>query len=256
MSTTQLTLNKYRISCQTDGYVYIWAETEPTECNINAGHTIDAGLTTIVDTISRAIVSLKEETIPTQGYYKAKGECVEISNGTPGSITSVIRTRPYRTSLLEGWFFTETNQIGDYVDVTAAPNTIIGAIIANVSINDTVISVSPTVLENIAIGFNLKLFDGVNTADLGECIGIDAGNYQVTVETASTFAFSAATPTYVQLTVNIIEGFYINAAPVKFEFARKKLGGKTLPPNVPLVINYHNTTGGVKKFCYCTEIMY
>lgn len=253
---SELTVNKYRISCQTDGYVYIWSETEPTSCNINSGHTINTNLTTIVETVDRSVVTLKEETIPTQGYYKARGTCLTISNTNPGDITEYSSSKPYRTSLLEGWFFTETNQIGDYVEVDAAPNSIIGAIGANVAVNDTVITVSPTVFDFLAIGFNVKLFDGTNTADLGECFGINADNSQITVETPSSFAFSAATPTYVQLTVRIIEGFYINAAPVKFEFARKKNGGKTLPPNTPLVVRYHNTTGGAKKFCYVEEIMY
>jgi hypothetical protein len=250
------TINKYRIFCLTDGNVHAWAETEPTTCPVNTSHTINPNLTTIVETVDSSLVVLKEETIPTQGYYRAKGFCQQITNTTPGSLTNITHTYAYRTSLLEGWFFTEPNQIGDYVEVNAGPNTVIGAIVAPVALNQTVISVSPTVIPNVAVGFNLKLSDGTNIADVGEIIAINTANQQITVSIGSTAAFSPLTPTYVLLTVKIIEGFYINAAPVKFEFARKKLGGKTVPPGVPIVITYHNDTGGAKKFCYCMEIMY
>jgi len=50
------TLHRYRISCITESaYVYEWAETEPTDCPNNNGHTIDSNLTTIMDTVSDAV---------------------------------------------------------------------------------------------------------------------------------------------------------------------------------------------------------
>jgi hypothetical protein len=225
-------------------------------CPINSGHTINTSLTTIVQSIDTTVLALKEETIPTQGFYRAKGVSQQITNEAAGSVTTFQHLHPYRISLLEGWFFTETNQIGDYVSVDASPNTTIGYIIAPVSVNDTVIYVSSTVIPNVAVGFSLKLFNGTTMADLGEIISIDVTNQTVTVETGSASAFSPETPTYILLTVKIIENFYINAAPVKFEFARKKIGGKSIPPNIPLAISYHNVTGGAKNFCYCMEFMY
>lgn len=254
MSTT---IYKYRIPCTTTStYEYVWSETTPTTCPVNTGHTIDSANIIIVDKVEKNVVTIAEETIPTQGYYRAKGDKLLITNATPGSITTKTITRLYRQSLLEGWFFTETNQIGDYIEAFVAPNTVIGAITAPVTVGATTFSVSPTVFQNIAIGFSIKLSDGTNIDDVGECIGIDTGNSTITVETPTINSFSPLTPTYVLLTVKIIEGFYINSAPVKFEFAQKKLGGKTLPPGVPLVIYYHNLSGGTKSLSYCLELIY
>lgn len=33
---------RYRVVCETDGKVYTWADSTPTECPNNAGHTIDS----------------------------------------------------------------------------------------------------------------------------------------------------------------------------------------------------------------------
>lgn len=50
------TLHRYRIWCVTENaYVYEWAETEPTDCPNNNGHTITSNLTSIVDTVSDAV---------------------------------------------------------------------------------------------------------------------------------------------------------------------------------------------------------
>lgn len=50
------TLHRYRIWCVTENaYVYEWAETEPSDCPNNNGHTITSSLTSIIDTVSDAV---------------------------------------------------------------------------------------------------------------------------------------------------------------------------------------------------------
>jgi hypothetical protein len=44
------TVNKYRVWCDTDSkYEYVWAETAPTACPTDTGHTIDTSKTSIVE---------------------------------------------------------------------------------------------------------------------------------------------------------------------------------------------------------------
>ena len=63
-------LNRYRIWCSTENaYVYEWAETEPTDCPNNNGHTIDTNLTTIIDTLYEGssygtVLDLNSTTVP------------------------------------------------------------------------------------------------------------------------------------------------------------------------------------------------
>jgi hypothetical protein len=250
------TVYKYRVSCATHGYVYVWSETEPTVCPNNYGDTIYPAQTVIVDKVETNTVAIKEETIPTQGYFRSVGFSQNITDATPGSLTTFNHSWPYRTSLLEGWFFATSAQIGDYVEVFAAPNTPVGAIAAPVSAGATTFSVTGTVIPNCALGYSIKLSDGVNVDDCGEIISMNSSTNQITVQTATTHSFSPLSPTYVLLTVKVIEGFYINVGEQKYEFARKKVGGKTIPPNVPISIIYHNVSGGTKKFCYNMEILY
>lgn len=52
-----MSLSKYRLWCETEAaYVYVWAETVPTTCPTNTGHTIDEGQTTAIE--SRDIQSV------------------------------------------------------------------------------------------------------------------------------------------------------------------------------------------------------
>jgi hypothetical protein len=78
------TLHRYRIWCVTENaYVYEWAETEPTDCPNNNGHTITSSLTSIVDTVSDAIAyndlsDLNSTTTPlgASGVYTGTAENV------------------------------------------------------------------------------------------------------------------------------------------------------------------------------------
>jgi hypothetical protein len=43
-------MNKYRVYCETDGWVEVIASTEPTMCPIDNGHTLRTGTTAIIET--------------------------------------------------------------------------------------------------------------------------------------------------------------------------------------------------------------
>lgn len=255
MATT--VLNKYRVSCTSgDGFQFKWDTEAPTVCPLNSAHPIDASLTTIVDTVSSRVVTVKEEIVPTQGYYKLNGYHQTIPAGSPGAVTTFSHSWPFQVSILNAWFIPKTDQVGDYVDVTVAPNTVIGYIGAPITSGDTTIVVSTTVLQNLAIGFHVNITDGVNLNELGRVIAINPTNSTITVETATTNSFSPASPTYVRMNVRFIEGLTINVAGVRYVVAEKKQGGKGLPPNVPMTVLYHNQDGQAKTFCYNLEYMF
>lgn len=171
-------------------------------------------------------------------------------------MTSHTHSWPYNTTILAGWFNSAAGNVGDSVNVYVAPNIVTGAIGAPVSINDVDITVTPTVIDNIAIGFHLNLTDGVSLADLGRVIAIDPIASVVTVENGSTSVFSPLSPTYVRQTVHLVDNLHINVSNTRYGFAEKKLGGKNLPANIDLVIEYKNITGGAKDFTYNIEYIY
>lgn len=250
---------KYRIYCTTDSkYEYAWlpsTDPAPTTCPINSGHSIDPQHTLIVDEVVQDQVVLKEETVATQGFYLSTGNELTI-DGNLDSFTTTSHSWPFQVTLLTGWFYSTEDHVGDKVSVTAAPNTITGAIVGLVSPSDTVIPVTQTVIDNTAIGFHIDLTDGVNLSNMGRVLEIDAGNSTITLETGSTHTFNPLSPTYVRQSVSIIEDMFITTGNVRYAFAEKKQGGKAVPPNIPIQICYHNRTGGTKKFAYNIEIMY
>lgn len=253
------TLFQWRVKCLTDNqYELVWlheTDGEPTVCPVNAAHSISDLDNTIVDRVVEAEVSLKEEYVPTQGLYQSQGWEVDI-DANVGSITIMTHTWPYQVSVLMGWFFSSSDNVGDKVEAWVAPDAVTGAIAGVVSLNDDTITVTSTVLDNTAVGYHMKLYDGSNQSYLGRVLEIDSGNSQIVVETPSDQAYSPLTPTYVQQTVRVIDEMYINVPNGRFVFAEKKMGGKGIPPTIPLHVRYHNRTGGAKKFTYNFEYIY
>lgn len=255
--TTTTTVYKWELWCETDSrYETVWLDKEPTQCPTNFVHTIATSPgPRVIAEVSNQTVSMQEEFTPTQGYYQSLGRELEVG-GNVGEVTVLELTWPYRISLLNGWFYSTSDNVGDKIEAYVATDVITGAITGDVVVNDTVISVSPTVMENVAVGYHLKVFDGTNQSDLGRVVGIDRIHSQVTVETASDKAYSHHTPTYVKQTVKVIDDMFINLDRKKYSFADKKLGGKSLPPGVPLQVRYTNRTGGEKIFTYNMEYIY
>jgi hypothetical protein len=251
------TLWNYRVWCATDNkHEYIWREAEnyPSTCPTNTSHTIDAAQTVVVEIRDPNLIQIKEEFIPTQGFFQSVGSR-ETIDGNVNTVSAMTHSFPYSTTLLDGWFYSTAENVGDDVSVEVAGITI-GATGAPVAVNDKEITVTSTVIDNTSIGFHLTLTDGVNSSDMGRVLGIDSANSIVTMETGSEHIFSPLSPTYVQQTVRLIDSLPINTPNVRYAFAEKKMGGKNLPPNVPVTISYHNKTGGEKEFAYNMEIIY
>lgn len=250
------TIYHWRVYCTTDAkYEYMWGPTQPTVCPSNpSGHTIDASQTTSVEQRDPNRVQLEEELVSTQGIYRYRGYKSTIAASTPGTVETIDVSWPdHPITLLNGSFDALANQVGDELSVVVAPQQIIGALTADPAGN--VLSVSPTVLENMYVGFEVYLYDGVNLDHCGICTNVDKLNATITVKTAPVHTFSAATPTYVMMSVYVIESLHIGS-PQTYQFARKKNGGKAIPAGVTIRIMYTNNDGLAKDLHYNLEYMY
>lgn len=134
-----------------------------------------------------------------------------------------------------------------------APNTIIGTLTGNIPAGAiSGIPVSQTVIDNTAIGFCLEFVDGGSTAtnNVGRVIAviaIDTDNNEITIETATTQGFTAASPTYVRQTVEMIPNYVIGDA---------KIGGSYLPANTTVRVEYTNNNGSTGYFYPKIEYLY
>jgi hypothetical protein len=254
MSTT---LYKYRIYCTTDSkFEYIWVEStasEPTTCPTNTAHTIDAGQTRIVEQNDPDIVSIKQETTNTGQHYRWDSIAFDaLANQT----TTYTFSYPYPISVLDALMITDTENKGDIITWRIAPDTTIGALTADVAVNDTIINVSSTVTDNIALGFHCNLFDGVNTDELGAVIGVDSVAGTITVETAATQIFLASSPTYVRMNIYFLKDVEMGH-PGRLNIGDSKIESSYVPANTVVECQYTNNHETLdKRYVAYLEILF
>jgi len=197
---------------------------------------------------------IQEEFTPTNGHYQMLEFAQDIPAGSAGDVTIWTNNWPYGVAIYGAQLFVGSDNSGDELEVRLAPETIVGALTANAAVNDTVLNVSPTVLENVNPGHHVELWDGSTTNILGRCLSKDIDAGQLTVETAVQDAFSAATPTYVR--------FHQCMVKMKFQEpgvrtpGANKIGGNYLPAGTDFQWRYKNNSTSAKKFNYALEITY
>lgn len=282
------TYYKYRIRCTTDNIdeyrILKSTEPEPTTCPTNTNHTIDPTQTTIVDTIEDSVVTIKEESTPTGGNFRATTLKI---NALKNQISSNSTIFPHPISALSVEFTTKAEHEGDCIDLVVGENTIIGAITADVdpasawvsqnytagqvvtynsktytcilnTISNEVptnitywqhgleISVSQTVIDNTQIGYHINLYDGTNTDHVNIVVRINTVSNKIYVETNLTNSFAAATPTYVRQSVYTIKDYELGPG-WQNVLGESKIGGSHIPKNTEITVYYDNKSVDTDK---------
>jgi hypothetical protein len=246
----------WQVWCTTESkYEYIWLDTEPTVCPSNSEHTIQTSPgPTVLNKISKHVTKIQEEDVGgTNGIFQFRGYKIEIPQGLPGNVTSYDCVWPRTVTIMDGWFHGTEENVGDFMNANVTAT--IGAITAGVSANTGTFSVTSTVIDNIFEGYNLHLTDFAKIDHLGEVMEVHAGNSTVTSEYLTLNSYSPLSPTYVQATSRVIRDLHISTVG-RYAFAEKKIGGRSLPANIPIVIDYHNCDGNAKTFTFYIEILY
>lgn len=242
---------RYRVWCDVDGkWEYVWANTEPTVCPTNAAHTIDTTKTSIIESIEKRDVKVQEESVPTGGTFQF--QIIDVPSSSVGW-TNVDTSFPIPISILGAQLLVDAENIGDEIEALVGPDTTTGTLASDVAISDTEIVVSQTVIDNVHIGYYLKLDDSVEVDDMGRVIAIDGTT--LTMETAAVHAFAAATPTLVKQTVKMVLISKLRKGG-RIEIGETKIGASYLPPNVVLRLRYNNIDGTAKNFGVCLEYLY
>jgi hypothetical protein len=250
------TAYKYKLWCTTDNSWEItdYKTSVPTVCPTNADHTIDVNSIVILSELSENTVKIKEETTPTGGIVKIEGINFDIT-AIDGDTQQCDKIFEYPISILSYTFHNTLDNIGDYIDALIMPNTIIGYITSNVSIGDTIINVSSTVIDKIKLGYLVHLYDGITTDDLSYVKSINTSNNTITVKNASTRAYDISTPTYIQISIELMKNYYINQQAIIL-FGDDKIGGSYLSEGIMIRFLYTNNSSVSKKFTSHVEYMF
>ena len=245
----------YKIWCTTDSqYEYVWLEDEPTVCPVNNTHTVDLNSISIENEVNTNEIKIQEESVPTGGNFMAECRTIICATG-PGSVTEYEVIRPFPINALNITLVTTDENEGDECDLCVAPNTVIGVITANGATGATGINVNSTVIDNAMVGYYLNLTNGVDLHDCGRIIAINKEASSISWENALPYSFSAASPTYVRVTVFVVSNYTIGPAN-NYDIGANKIGGSYVPANTRILAKITNNSPYEKKLTAQFEYLY
>lgn len=183
----------------------------------------------------------------TQELFCAESIVMDVSTGNTLQIADF--SWPFNIALKSGTFYVTEDMIGDELSVKVAPNTVIGASIANLNVGDTSIYVNPTVIQNIKYGQYIG-FPALNK-ELGRVVTV--GSNYLTFTPAADVSVNAGT--LVGMCAKIIPYVYFNSTGI-IEIGKTVTTANRIPANTKVRIEYKNNTGVAKKISLFIEYLY
>jgi len=108
------------------------------------------------------------------------------------------------------------------------------------------ILVNSTVMEYTMIGYYLKISDGTNINDLGRVLHKNLTNNKIYVENNLINTFTTSVPLYIMQTIYLLKNYKIGL-PHSYTIGDSKIGGQSIPIDVPVTITYKNNGNTAKK---------
>ena len=209
-------------------------------------------------------VIVKEEwSGETNGHYQTKGFKCDITSASGWQEFDMSFKHP--VSLICAQMGIDPSMDGDEGCLCIAPYTVVGAITSNVAVDDVVITVQASVLNYMDEGYHIHLSTSPTSQaaedneDLGIVIAKDTDNNTITVDTASTAAFSAASPTYVKMTRHLVPEIWFKnkgSEEVHREYGRSRIGGSYIPANTTIRLMYNNISAVAHTLILEFEYLY
>ncbi|HEC72014.1 MAG: hypothetical protein ACTSW7_01170 [Candidatus Thorarchaeota archaeon] len=244
-----------------------YVNTSGDDCDIWFKDALSAGDKTILDGIVASHSGLPLTPDPTEviiqeeygvkrtgGNFGSRSHNFDISSGVPGALTEHDFSFPIPIAIFSAQLIGKEILEGDEIEFQIAPDTPIGALVADVAVDAEVITVTQSAYDNLKVGFTVCLDDQTNHNNLGMVVEKQVNN-QIKVEKKTTNAFAASTPTYVLLTVKMIPHGHLPSCS-RLVLGESKIGGTYINANTTLRIMYRNSDGQAKKFDFWLEYMY
>ncbi|ARR74928.1 hypothetical protein SAGO17_0008 [Mimivirus AB-566-O17] len=222
----------------------------PEICFNNNTHIVSS-IPELVSKISNINVGIVEESTPTGGNYKSVSYKCDCVSGE--SIHDY--TFDYPISALSISFNSHSENQNDTLEVIVAPETIIGSITSDITASDTIINASSTVIENAQLGYYIHVSDGINSDNLGTITNIDSVNSRITVKTPATNGFLASSPSYIKMSVKVIDNFTFGYQG-RYVLGDSKIGGSYIPTNTIIRVIYTNNGNTTKYFYPVIDYLY
>jgi hypothetical protein len=242
-------INQWEIFCETENkfvqFLSISGNPPPIVCPNNNEHTITNNRTFLEKVIQQEELKIKEETIPTQGFYKVEGKIMNC----PANIVSTQETilkRP--ASTLAFYASTVPANYKDTLDVYVNLG-IIGVLSQNLEQNSSSISIITPIFENIPVGFEIY----IGETCFGEILAKNSENNTLTVEIPASQQYTTGTP--VSLKNRMMKNFIIGLCP-RYEFGLSTIGGTYMSSSYTVTTHYTNISNEDKTLIYYVEYLY
>lgn len=244
---------QYRIFCKTENkFYYIWNTNVPNSCPSNSSHILDTTSTIILDSVTSDEVTVLQKTNSTGINYRAESFIMQIpANSTISKECSWL----YNIAILTVNCTVGNENIGDLVNTYVAPNTIIGIITQNVTLGDTNIVVSDSVLQYLNIGYLLTISNGNQSINMGQCIDIKKDSKTIFCEKSANMNINSSNTSFVYMTIQNVKNMYFTQ-PETINLATKTIGSSFLPKNTKISIEYTNNSNTPKIFKFYLEMFY
>ena len=253
-----------RIYCDTDTkWEYLWQDKSIgiTQCPTDSGHTVTLDHTNpqcleeVPDHIKILEEDIPDGATPTGGHFMAETITLDVPAAvTAGNITTVTKTLGYPIGLVDVIFSTNNEMGGDRLSAHVAPDSIIGSLTVDIGITQNVLDVSDTVLDNIKPGYKCSLYDGTDTNRLGVVNSVDKVAKTVTTSLQTAQGFAAATPTYVRMSVPMVD-MYLKENE-EYRLGANTVGSSYIAANTVGEFQYENWQLDSKKLYVTLEYFY
>lgn len=248
-------LARFNIYCQTETLLvstdFRDIDDPPTVCPNNNTHSVDLNLVSIIETTKTESVFINQGATNTQDIYRTVGYSINIPSLTPGDNYIYDITRKYHISPRVLHVFPTVDNIGDQITFTIAPETKIAELGIDQLIGQTTLSLTTGSASKALLGMMIKIDDGINSQELGECIGKDTDLDTITVEHALVDHYLAGT--------DILQSYIrVKDIPIantnNFTIGASKFYSDSVPPNTVVRLIYRNNDGLSKTFNYTMEV--
>ena len=217
--------------------------------------TIHTGEPWIRDEKSTPVVVMEQDpTDPerrTGGHYQSSSIAIDVPAST--GLFSQDFSFPIPISLLSASIVPTPDMQGDVASFYVSPDTEIGVLVQDATVGSGSFVVSQSVIDNIALGYEVSLYDGLKEEELGRVINISTNTIMTEFKTQS--SFSASTPTKVRMSIEFVRYFEI-FGDKRLDFGSTKIGGSYIPANAILRLKYNNKNGIAKRLVFMLEYLY
>jgi len=201
-------------------------------------------------------VAIQEESIPTNGKWKAEAFWIPGATG-PDVTTTTTLSYDHPITAMNIQYRTTDENVDDSVEMVVLPDYgsglgVIGVLQQTAATGATGIHVNQAICDNVFTSDVIMLQEGGKEEDLGEIQRIDKANKMLYLKNPTATSFNYTSPTLVKMN-RYVMGPYTLGPPSLYLLGGSKIGGSHLPAGHKVEVRYKNMSAESKRLYVILE---